>query len=215
MTYDFHGGSGWAGVRRLGSLDFSGRLDSLVPGARHRHAEHAGDQVPGRDRRERLVGPPGELLGDAAWQTIAVRKRHVSFAWGPAGGGELRHAAALEIVLSAGTGGRGFFEVEEPVLSATAARVGSPRPAHFEDFRRNRRRFRRPARAVGARRGLAVRGAGALYRRDFVRRTHFHPRPPRRPRRRAARVAPPSRDRSALRPARTAAGRLRRAAASR
>ena len=54
----------------------------------------------------------------AEWQTIAVKKRQVSFAWGPAGGGELRHAAALEIVLSAGTGGRGFLEVEEPVLSA-------------------------------------------------------------------------------------------------
>ena len=64
-------------------------------------------------RRESFA-PPGE------WQEIRVRKRQVSFAWGPAGGGELRHAAAIEIVLSAGTGGRGFLEVEEPVLAGRA-----------------------------------------------------------------------------------------------
>lgn len=42
---------------------------------------------------------------DGRWQKITIRKRQLSFAWGPLGGGELREAAAVEIVITAGAGG--------------------------------------------------------------------------------------------------------------
>ncbi|MDL2717046.1 MAG: coagulation factor 5/8 type domain-containing protein [Acidobacteriota bacterium] len=118
MSYDFHGGSGWAGVRRLGSLTFSEdwTLSFRVRGAgtantlEIKFVDASGENV-WWSRREGFTA-------SADWQTIAVKKRQVKFAWGPAGGGPFPEKAALEIVLSAGTGGKGFLEVEEPVLAA-------------------------------------------------------------------------------------------------
>ena len=128
MTYDFHGGAGWAGVRREVALDFPDNwtLSFRVRGAgtantlEVKFLDASGENV-WWDRRENFSALP-------EWQTIAVKKRHVSFAWGPAGGGELRHAAAIEIVLSKGTGGRGFLEVGEPVLAVRAKPVVLPEP---------------------------------------------------------------------------------------
>jgi hypothetical protein len=41
---------------------------------------------------------------DGAWHQVIIRKRQIGFAWGPLGGGELQHAAALELVITAGRG---------------------------------------------------------------------------------------------------------------
>jgi hypothetical protein len=128
MTYDFHGGSGWAGLRRAEALAFPDdwTLTFRVRGAgtantlEVKFVDATGENV-WWARRENFSSSEG-------WQTIAVKKRHVTFAWGPAGGGELRHAAAIEIVLSAGIGGRGFLEVEEPVLSERPREAGLPSP---------------------------------------------------------------------------------------
>lgn len=42
---------------------------------------------------------------DGQWRKITIRKRQIGFAWGPLGGGELRDVAALEIAITAGSGG--------------------------------------------------------------------------------------------------------------
>lgn len=42
---------------------------------------------------------------DGHWHRVVVHKRQVAFAWGPAGGGEIRHVASIEIVITAGSGG--------------------------------------------------------------------------------------------------------------
>jgi hypothetical protein len=117
MTYDFHGGSGWAGARRGASLVFPGdwTLSFRVRGTgtpntlEIKFLDATGENVWWFRREGFLAGPE--------WQTIAVKKRQVTFAWGPAAGGAFPREATLEVVLSAGTGGRGFFEVEEPTLS--------------------------------------------------------------------------------------------------
>lgn len=46
------------------------------------------------------------------WTTQHIRRRQVTFGWGPAGGGEIRHVKALVFVVASGTGGRGrvFFD---------------------------------------------------------------------------------------------------------
>jgi hypothetical protein len=134
MTYDFHGGSGWAGVRRDAALEFPDdwTLSLRVRGAgtpntlEIKFLDASGENV-WWARREGFTA-------SAEWQTIAVKKRQVSFAWGPAGGGELRHAAAIEIVLSAGTGGRGFLEVEEPVLAERTKLAALPEPRVTQTF---------------------------------------------------------------------------------
>jgi F5/8 type C domain len=129
MTYDFHGGAGWAGLRREVALDFP---DDWTLSFRARGKGTA------NTLEVKFVDASGENVwwarresfsATAGWQTIAVKKRHVSFAWGPAGGGELRHAAAIEIVLSKGTGGKGFLEVGEPVLAVRAKPAALPEPS--------------------------------------------------------------------------------------
>lgn len=55
-----------------------------------------------------------------AWRKVTIQKRQVAFAWGPAGGGELRHAAALEFAITAGTGGHGTIWIDELTLTPRA-----------------------------------------------------------------------------------------------
>ncbi|HTM57669.1 MAG TPA: discoidin domain-containing protein [Candidatus Udaeobacter sp.] len=74
-----------------------------------------------------------------AWQTVTTRKRQLPFAWGPAGGGEIRHVAAIELAITAGSGGEGtvwFDDLTFEELPAEGAappirvRASSQRPEH-------------------------------------------------------------------------------------
>lgn len=42
---------------------------------------------------------------DGAWHRLTIRRRQISFAWGPQGGGSLAQVAAIELVITAGAGG--------------------------------------------------------------------------------------------------------------
>jgi hypothetical protein len=53
---------------------------------------------------------------ESEWRVVSTKKRQVTFAWGPAGGGELRRAAALEWAVSAGEGGRGSVWFDDLVI---------------------------------------------------------------------------------------------------
>jgi hypothetical protein len=39
------------------------------------------------------------------WERTTIKRRHITFAWGPAGGGEITHVDRIEFVVSAGSGG--------------------------------------------------------------------------------------------------------------
>jgi F5/8 type C domain len=112
-AYDFGGGAGWAGVSRAVALDLP---ENWTLGFRLRGSG------PPNTLEVKLVDATGEnvwwyrrqdFAPTAEGQAFSVKKRQVSFAWGPAGGGTLRHAAALEIVLSAGQGGKGVLEIAD------------------------------------------------------------------------------------------------------
>ncbi len=49
----------------------------------------------------------------AQWETFTIKKRQISFAWGPAGGGEIKHVAALEFAVTAGKGGTGSVWIDD------------------------------------------------------------------------------------------------------
>jgi hypothetical protein len=51
------------------------------------------------------------------WQTFRIKKRQISFAWGPLGGGEIREVKALEIVVTAGSGGQGSVWIDDLELT--------------------------------------------------------------------------------------------------
>lgn len=78
------------------------------------------------------------------WRTFTAKKRQISFAWGPAGGGEIRQVKAIEFAVTAGSGGRGTVWLDRlelrplpppdaappaPVASASSARRGQPASA--------------------------------------------------------------------------------------
>jgi F5/8 type C domain len=128
-AYDFRGGAGWVGVRRALALDLP---ENWALSFRIR-----GEGAP-NTLDVKLVDGTGENVWWARregfapsreWRTVVVRKRQVNFAWGPAGGGAIRRISALEIVLSAGEGGKGTFEVADLVLMERApVRTNLPPP---------------------------------------------------------------------------------------
>ncbi len=63
-----------------------------------------------------------------AWQLVSTKKRQIAFAWGPAGGGELRHVAALEIAVSAGEGGSGSVWIDDVTLDVLPPATAAPPP---------------------------------------------------------------------------------------
>jgi hypothetical protein len=51
------------------------------------------------------------------WRQITIKRRHLSFAWGPAGGGEPRRLSAVEIVVTAAQGGKGTVWIDDFTLA--------------------------------------------------------------------------------------------------
>lgn len=105
MDFDFNGGGGYAIARRALRLDlppnyafsFWMRGTSAPNTLEFKLIDPSGENVWWYTERDRSF--------DGHWQKITIRRRQISFAWGPLGGGELRQAAALELVITAGRGG--------------------------------------------------------------------------------------------------------------
>ena len=47
------------------------------------------------------------------WKKRTIKKRHITFAWGPSGGGMPRQVDRMEFVISAGSGGKGRIYVDD------------------------------------------------------------------------------------------------------
>ncbi|MDQ5858778.1 MAG: discoidin domain-containing protein [Acidobacteriota bacterium] len=124
MDFDFHGRSGWAAARRPVPLEmpenwelsFRLRADAPVNNLEFKLVDESGENVWWVNRRN------FEFPRD--WQKVTIKKRHVEFAWGPAGGGELERVAAIEITVTAGSGGKGSVWVDE----LTFAKLPPARP---------------------------------------------------------------------------------------
>jgi hypothetical protein len=57
------------------------------------------------------------------WQPLQMKSSQIEFAWGPAGGGPPQSAAAIELVIAAGPGGRGTVWIEELRFEDTTYRL--------------------------------------------------------------------------------------------
>ncbi len=127
LDFDFRGHAGWAAARRELPLDlpenyeisFSIRGESEPNDLEVKLIDASGENVWWAVRRE--------FTPSADWQKLRLKKRHFSFAWGPAGGGEIRRAAAFEIAVTARSGGRGWIALDE--LSVTPLPPPPPLPA--------------------------------------------------------------------------------------
>ena len=61
------------------------------------------------------------------WEKRTIKKRHITFAWGPSGPGVLRQVDRMEFVISAGSGGKGKIYIDdfrfEPIATVDESEV--------------------------------------------------------------------------------------------
>ena len=116
MDYDFRGHGGWAAARK----DFPRALpENWAIRLRLR------GEGPPQTLEFKLLDPSGknvwwsvrrDFAFPSDWTTLTIRKRQVTFAWGPAGGGVLTDLGAIEITVTAASGGRGRVWIDELAL---------------------------------------------------------------------------------------------------
>lgn len=113
LDFDFQGRGGYAIARRLLDLDlpenyefsFWIRGDARPNTLEFKLADAGGENVWWYTR------PNYEF--PRQWEQVTIKRRHIHFAWGPAGGGELTHAASLELVITAAQGGAGTVWIDD------------------------------------------------------------------------------------------------------
>lgn len=136
LDFDFHGGGGFVVARR--------DLALAMPEAYAIHFRVRG--VAPRNRFElKLADRSGRNVWwyhdddfdfPADWRARTIRSSEIEFAWGPAGGGALDEAGALEIAIAAKLGGAGTIWIEALTLSdetfrePIAIRASSTAPGH-------------------------------------------------------------------------------------
>ncbi|MEZ5066410.1 MAG: hypothetical protein R3B81_16910 [bacterium] len=120
------GGGGWFILRQ--------DLDLPLPANWEFSFRVAGDAPP-NNLEFKLVDPSGEnvwwsvrrdFVFRREGETVRVKKRHVSFAWGPRGGGDVDRLGAIEIAVSAGAGGSGTLEFSDLRWRELPERTGPP-----------------------------------------------------------------------------------------
>ena len=116
VDFDFKGHGGYAIARRDGAHRAAGELRALVPDEGRGAAEHARGEVdPGR---ERLVVGAARVRLPRDWRRFSFKKRNFEFAWGPGGRRRCRRRIdAIEIVVTAGTGGKGTVWIDDVALA--------------------------------------------------------------------------------------------------
>jgi hypothetical protein len=121
-------GAGYAVVRRELALDlpanyvFSFQVRGELPpnSLEFKLIDESGDNVWWSVRRD--------FEFDGGWKRVTIKKRHVSFAWGPAGGGEIEHVAAIEFAVTAGQGGTGSVWIDHLELRELPPPDATPPP---------------------------------------------------------------------------------------
>lgn len=119
MAFDFQGRAGYAiarGTIPLGTPGDNWSVRFAVKGAMRPNTlefklvDASGDNV--------WWYTIPEFAPSAAWQTVVIRQRQVRFAWGPFGGGPPRNIASIELVVTAGQGGRGTLTIDDLVFTS-------------------------------------------------------------------------------------------------
>jgi len=132
LDFDFHGHGGYAIARK--------KFDFPLP-ENYSFSYRVRGSAPNENFEFKLIDSTGDNVWwnnavntsfPSYWRMVTLKKRHITFAWGPRGGGELRHLAALEISITAGSGGKGTvwlddltFTPVEPIRPYTGTPVAS------------------------------------------------------------------------------------------
>ena len=127
LDFDFRGAGGYVIARRELPITFPAnyeirfRIRGPAPtnNLEIKLVDRSGDNVWWVNKRD--------FVFREEWTEVVLKKRHISFAWGPSGGGELKQSAAIEFAITAGSGGKGSVWIDElelvplaPVVAYTA-----------------------------------------------------------------------------------------------
>lgn len=120
LDFRFVKGGGYAVVRRALDADlpehyrfrFRIRGEAPVNNLEFKLADRSGENVWWNNQRD--------FRFPRDWSPVTLQQRHITFAWGPLGGGPLKHAASLEFAITAGTGGQGTVWIDELELETLA-----------------------------------------------------------------------------------------------
>jgi hypothetical protein len=134
LDFDFHGGGGFVVMKKELRFrmpeTFEAGFDLRGAGPRN-HFEFKVADPTGTNVWRHLQQ---EFELPAEWTPCRFNERDLPFAWGPAGGGAPDEVGAVEIVIAAGPGGKGYIELALPVLDdqtlrkPAAVRASSMRP---------------------------------------------------------------------------------------
>ncbi len=116
LDFDYQGHSGWAAVRKNFNIklpenyefSFWIRGDAPVTHFEFKLVDPSGQNVWWVNKRN--FEYPRE------WQKVVIKKRQISFAWGPAGRGEIQNVAAIEFAITSAAGGKGSVFLDELML---------------------------------------------------------------------------------------------------
>jgi hypothetical protein len=138
LDFRFVKGGGYAVVHKAVSLD-------LPENYRFRFALRGA--TPTENLEFKLIDASGENVWwsnqrdyhfPTGWDSVSLPKRRIGFAWGPAGGGEIRHVAAIEFAITAGSGGEGSVWLDQLTLEPLPA-AGTPPPTPVASATSDRR----------------------------------------------------------------------------
>ncbi len=113
LDFDFHGGAGYAVAHKAFVLDLPANWQTSF---------RIRATAPVNNLELKLIDPTGENVWwinrrsfefPRDWREVRTRKRQIEFAWGPAGGGEMKKVAAIEFAITAGTGGKGTVWLDD------------------------------------------------------------------------------------------------------
>jgi hypothetical protein len=135
FAFEFRQGSGFCVLRRPVAIDMP---------ANYRVTYRLRGEAKANNLELKLIDPTGENVWwvnrrgfefPRAWTLMVSRARHFTFAWGPSGGKPLTKVGFIEFAVAAGSGGKGWIEIDdlrfEPMPAAKpadgpmAARVSS------------------------------------------------------------------------------------------
>ncbi len=113
VDFDFHGHGGYAVIHRPLSL-------TLPPN--YEFSLGIKGDAPTNTLELKMIDSTGENVWwsnnpnfqfPKDWQKLTRKKRQISFAWGPAADKELKRFSAIEIAITAGSGGKGSFWLDD------------------------------------------------------------------------------------------------------
>jgi hypothetical protein len=113
LDFDFQGHGGYAVARKAVRVElpenyaftFWIRGDAPVNNLEFKLVDSTGDNVWWRNQRN--------FTFSDEWKKVTIRKRQIEFAWGPKGGGEAQDIRAIELAITAGSGGKGSVWIDD------------------------------------------------------------------------------------------------------